>query len=285
MRRPEPSPLLLLLACIGVSAALAPVACATTGNIESVMGGAGGTGSTTAGPGVTTVSTTVAVTAGTGMQSRSCGVSNSNPACESCLLVACCAEANTCAGDGPCVECVGAPTPAASCQSEASYTALIACLEQSCADRCGLPSPPTGAGGTGGSSSSTSTSTTTTTTTTTVASSSTTVASSTSSSSSGTFATVSTSSSVASSTSSSGGGAGGSSSGGLYTCPDVDFGVGCCDAGGKLFFCDVHGQVYEGICEGGSVCGWSADEGFYDCVAPPGGADPSGTYPLACMGP
>ena len=81
------------------------------------------------------------------------------------------------------------------------------------------------------------------------------------------------------------GGAGGSSSGGGYTCSDVDNGVGCCDPSGKLWFCDVNDQLYEGFCPHGTVCGWNAQQGYYDCVAQPGGADPSGTYPLACMGP
>jgi hypothetical protein len=293
MRRPDTSPLLLLVASIGVAAGLSPVACATTGGIESIVGagGAGGTGT-----GFSTVGTTIA--AGTGMPTRTCGVGSANPACQSCLLVACCAEANLCAGDGPCVDCIGAPTPAASCTSDGTYNALIMCLEENCADRCGLPS--LGNGGAGGSSGN-------------GPSSSggnpsggggfaTVGSSGDGPSGAGGFATVGSSgdgpsgaggfATVGSSGGPSGNGggggadgAGGGSTGGSYTCAGVDYGVGCCDPSGNLFFCDVHGVVYEGICEGGSVCGWSADEGFYDCVAPPGGADPSGTYPLACMGP
>ncbi len=33
-------------------------------------------------------------------------------------------------------------------------------------------------------------------------------------------------------------------------------------------------------CSSTTVCGWSAANNYYGCVAPPGGADPSGTYPL-----
>ncbi len=36
-------------------------------------------------------------------------------------------------------------------------------------------------------------------------------------------------------------------------------------------------------CGAAQVCGWNAANGYYDCVAPPGGADPSGTYPEACQ--
>jgi hypothetical protein len=33
---------------------------------------------------------------------------------------------------------------------------------------------------------------------------------------------------------------------------------------------------------GGSVCGWNPGFGWYDCVPPPGGADPSNTYLIGC---
>jgi hypothetical protein len=36
-------------------------------------------------------------------------------------------------------------------------------------------------------------------------------------------------------------------------------------------------------CTPGTVCGWNATQGYYDCVAPPGGADPSNTYPILCQ--
>jgi hypothetical protein len=32
------------------------------------------------------------------------------------------------------------------------------------------------------------------------------------------------------------------------------------------------------------VCGWNAMFGYYDCVPPPGGPDPSNTYPIMCGG-
>jgi hypothetical protein len=39
-----------------------------------------------------------------------------------------------------------------------------------------------------------------------------------------------------------------------------------------------------GTCPSGTVCGWNASQGYYDCVASPGGADPSGMYPKLCGG-
>jgi hypothetical protein len=65
----------------------------------------------------------------------------------------------------------------------------------------------------------------------------------------------------------------------------VDWGVGCCDAQGVLQYCDVNLNVDAQVCTCGSVCGWNAAAGYYDCVPAPGGVDPSGTYPIACGGP
>jgi hypothetical protein len=311
MRRPEPSPLLILLAAFGISAALVPVACAGTSAIESM--GTGGAGST--GTSFVTTSTTVSAVAGTGSSGMTCGIGNSNMACEQCLVASCCSEAQFCAMDPRCVACVGSPSPPASCQTEGSYTALYACLDQACADRCGLPSPPTGGGGAGGTSAGPGATVSSTGSFVTVGSTGAgfggsnpsgglgggfaTVSSgglgggfATVSSggpgqtvgSSGTFATGSTSGGGGGGGDGAGG-AGGSSSGGLYTCSDVDNGVGCCDPSGMLWFCDIDDQLYEGTCPHGTVCGWAADPGYYDCVPPPGGGDPSGTYPIACMGP
>jgi hypothetical protein len=66
---------------------------------------------------------------------------------------------------------------------------------------------------------------------------------------------------------------------------DADGEVGCCGPSGNLYFCNAMKQLFEQFCTGTDVCGWSSLEGFYDCVPAPGGADPSGTYPLVCGGP
>jgi hypothetical protein len=87
----------------------------------------------------------------------------------------------------------------------------------------------------------------------------------------------STSSTSTSSSSSSGSG------GTPMTCGDADGTVGCCE-GNVNYYCNSSNQVAQKACTGTKVCGWSAANGYYACVAPPGGADPSGTYPLACGG-
>ena len=113
-------------------------------------------------------------------------------------------------------------------------------------------SSTSGAGGAGGASSSSSSST----------------------SSTSTSSTSSTSTSSSSSTS--------SSTGGPLTCDSVDGAVGCCDSQGVNWFCDIQMQVQRVPCAGGTACGWDAAHGWYDCVPPPGGADPTNTYPMAC---
>jgi hypothetical protein len=65
----------------------------------------------------------------------------------------------------------------------------------------------------------------------------------------------------------------------------ADGDVGCCDPSGVLYFCDDTQTLYDEVCPCGTVCGWNDLAGYYDCVPPPGGADPSGTYPMACPGP
>jgi hypothetical protein len=75
-----------------------------------------------------------------------------------------------------------------------------------------------------------------------------------------------------------------SSSGGPLTCESVDQGVGCCDGSGVLHYCTKTMTVADQACTGGNVCGWDAANGYYDCVPAPGGADPSGTSPIACGG-
>jgi hypothetical protein len=64
------------------------------------------------------------------------------------------------------------------------------------------------------------------------------------------------------------------------TCAEADETVGCC-AGDVLYYCKTT-TLTSKTCSGTDVCGWSTTYSDYGCVAPPGGADPSGTYPLAC---
>jgi hypothetical protein len=83
---------------------------------------------------------------------------------------------------------------------------------------------------------------------------------------------------TAAATSSTGGG------GGPLTCGDTNGGAGCCDPGGVLHYCDNNMNVVDQVCDPGMVCGWSAVNSYYDCVAPPSKSDPSGQYPIACGG-
>ncbi|MCO4761620.1 MAG: hypothetical protein KC502_08965 [Myxococcales bacterium] len=62
---------------------------------------------------------------------------------------------------------------------------------------------------------------------------------------------------------------------------DVTSYQGCCQ-GATLLYC-TNGKGDTSDCAStGKVCGWNAGEGYYDCVSPPAGADPSGTHPVAC---
>jgi hypothetical protein len=61
----------------------------------------------------------------------------------------------------------------------------------------------------------------------------------------------------------------------------VHNGIGCCDASGILHYCSS-GTMKNVTCTSGNVCGWNATKSYYGCVAPPGGPDPSNTYPEAC---
>ena len=76
------------------------------------------------------------------------------------------------------------------------------------------------------------------------------------------------------------GGAGDAGSVVPTTCAQADGLYGCC-IGQDLYYC-LSGTVIEQTCKNGRVCGWSASNAYYGCVAPPGGADPSGIYPIAC---
>lgn len=66
------------------------------------------------------------------------------------------------------------------------------------------------------------------------------------------------------------------------TCAQVDQGIGCCFSTDTLYYCTNTGSVYRMPCAPGTACGWNATEKQYDCVAPPGAADPDNTYPLRC---
>lgn len=63
------------------------------------------------------------------------------------------------------------------------------------------------------------------------------------------------------------------------TCTEADGKIGCCD-GNVLYYCSS--SLTSKKCSGSDVCGWDKSSSYYGCVAAPGGADPSGTYPLAC---
>ena len=66
------------------------------------------------------------------------------------------------------------------------------------------------------------------------------------------------------------------------SCAQADNQVGCC-SGEVLYYCgNAGGPVKTVTCSAGTVCGWNATDGDYDCVAPPGGVDPSRMYPIAC---
>jgi len=67
------------------------------------------------------------------------------------------------------------------------------------------------------------------------------------------------------------------------SCAQADNGFGCC-VGNSLYYCVANAITLQ-ACAGGTVCGWNATANYYDCVAPPGGADPSGTYAIQCSYP
>jgi hypothetical protein len=133
-----------------------------------------------------------------------------------------------------------------------------------------------GTGGTGRGAGSTATTSSSRTT-----ASTTTASSSAATGGAGGAATGSTSSSATTGTG--GAGTGGDGGGGL-TCAEVDGDIGCCDANGVLHYCSAAMMVLTSkTCATGTVCGWNATKGYYECVAPDGGADPNGMYPIACQ--
>ena len=68
------------------------------------------------------------------------------------------------------------------------------------------------------------------------------------------------------------------------TCAGAHGSVGCCSPDDKVnYYCSGGGStVTIKTCNMGSVCGWNAPMGYYTCVAPPGGPDPTGRSPIAC---
>jgi hypothetical protein len=57
------------------------------------------------------------------------------PACQSCAISSCPAQASACSGDNMCLQCVGAPGPA--CLGNPAFGALAQCACASCAETCG----------------------------------------------------------------------------------------------------------------------------------------------------
>jgi hypothetical protein len=148
-----------------------------------------------------------------------------------------------------CLGCIGQPGLSEQCGLNHPLQGLRSCLQERCAAPCGLSSGTSSSSSGAGTSSSSSSS-----------------SASTSSSSSGAGTSSSTS----------------ASSGGPITCDSVDGAVGCCDSTGVLHYCDTLLEVVDQTCADVEVCGWDPFNGWYDCVLPPGGPDPSGSYPLSC---
>jgi hypothetical protein len=67
------------------------------------------------------------------------------------------------------------------------------------------------------------------------------------------------------------------------TCTQADGEIGCCGPDGQNYYCGDGVTVTPVMCAAGTVCGWSATEGYYDCVPPPSTSDPSDTYAIACQ--
>ena len=64
-------------------------------------------------------------------------------------------------------------------------------------------------------------------------------------------------------------------------CAQADGTVGCCTSTGVLYYCDSTNQLLHLTCPSDMPCGWDGQQ-MYQCVTPPGGADPSQNYPLLC---
>ncbi len=66
------------------------------------------------------------------------------------------------------------------------------------------------------------------------------------------------------------------------TCTQAYGKIGCC-ANNTAYYCNGTTTPTAKACTGTKVCGWDTSASYYDCVAAPGGADPSGTNPIACQ--
>ncbi len=93
----------------------------------------------------------------------------------------------------------------------------------------------------------------------------------------------STSSASSASASASSGTSSASSGGVPTTCAAADNAIGCC-VGNSRYYCSGTSVLTDDCTTNSKVCGWSTTYANYGCVDSPGGADPSGTYPLACGG-
>jgi hypothetical protein len=225
---------------------------------------------TSAGTGISTLTS-----AGGGV--RSCGVSSTNLRCNSCIQADCCYFAHTCGGDPTCLGCAAQSSPPASCGSDEAYVSFMQCLTSRCGICFGAPgSGPTTTASTGDGTPAVTSSTSSVTTT-----------------SGGGFPGVGGSGGGFPGVGGSGGGFSGvggsasvtsssSSSGHPTSCGGADWGVGCCDASGDVWYCNSFGTLEEQKCDSGKTCGWNPFLGYYDCVKAPGVADPSGLFPRAC---
>ncbi|MGO8994785.1 MAG: hypothetical protein ACLQVI_15825 [Polyangiaceae bacterium] len=66
------------------------------------------------------------------------------------------------------------------------------------------------------------------------------------------------------------------------TCSQANTKIGCC-VGNTVYYCSSSSSsITKKTCSSGDVCGWDSTDSYYYCVASPGGADPSGKYPIDC---
>lgn len=82
----------------------------------------------------------------------SCGLTASDPNCNTCLENSCCGEAQNCANNTTCTSCLVA-NPPASCNNNAQYNALLGCLDAKCGAQCGGSSSSSSSSGMASSSS------------------------------------------------------------------------------------------------------------------------------------
>lgn len=82
-----------------------------------------------------------------------CGLSSSDPTCNTCLEGSCCNEAQACANNQTCVNCL-VQNPPASCNNNAQFVSFFSCLDNKCAVECGSSSSSSSSSSSGASSSS-----------------------------------------------------------------------------------------------------------------------------------